>query len=315
MTDAHIHGAEVGATGPIIFDFLEDAETDVNPSAGRITGGWDANEAAAFDMTPTNLADLLAGDTYFNIHTNRDPSGFIRGQILRDGSAADRIDLTELNIGSFSTLAAITSNRGGDALIRTFLAGEESALRLDGIAKADLRQRHFVLAGDEAETIAGTSSRDDLFGAGAADRLNGRGGDDRMFGEDGADTLLGRSGRDALVGGLDRDLMAGGAAADRFVFSDVDETGASARTADRITDFVAGLDLLVLAGIDAREGRPGNQAFSFIGDQDFNRAGQVRVTEVGGNTIVELNTAGSDDAEAMIRLRGSIVLTEDSLVL
>ena len=266
-------------------------------------------------MTPTNLADLLAGDTYFNIHTNRDPSGFIRGQILRDGSAADRIDLTELNIGSFSTLAAITSNRGGDALIRTFLAGEESALRLDGIAKSDLRPGHFVFAGDEAETIAGTSSRDDLFGAGAADRLNGRGGDDRMFGEDGADTLLGRSGRDALVGGLDRDLMAGGAAADRFVFSDVDETGASARTADRITDFVAGLDLLVLAGIDAREGRPGNQAFSFIGDQDFNRAGQVRVTEVGGDTIVELNTAGTDDAEAMIRLRGSIVLTEDSLVL
>ena len=48
------------------------------PAAGTITGGWDVEEEDASDMTPDSLADLLAGDTYFNIHTNRDTSGFIR---------------------------------------------------------------------------------------------------------------------------------------------------------------------------------------------------------------------------------------------
>ena len=102
-------------------------------------------------MTPGSLADLLAGDTYFNIHTNRDTSGFIRGQIVRDGGAGDRIDLTELNIGSFETLKAITSNQRGDAVIRTFFDGEESSLRLDGVSKSELRASHFVFAESAAE--------------------------------------------------------------------------------------------------------------------------------------------------------------------
>ena len=255
MTDAHIHGGE-GDTGPIIFDFLNDAETDVDAAAGTITGGWDVDEADALDMTPGRRADLLAGDTYFNIHTNRDTSGFIRGQILRDGGAGDRIDLTELNIGSFATLSRSPPNQGGDAVIRAFFDGEASSLRLDGVAKSDLRASHFVFAGGPAETINGTGGRDDLFGAGGGDTINGRGGNDRLFGENGADTLSGGGGRDSLIGGLGRDELTGGGAGDRFVFDRTGDTGDSGGTADRIADFVAGLDLLVLPGsMPARVGR------------------------------------------------------------
>jgi len=315
MTDAHIHGAEVGETGPIIFDFLNDAETDVNATAGTINGGWDADEEDAFDMTPANLADLLAEDTYFNIHTNRDTSGFIRGQILRDGGAGDQIELTELNVGSFATLRAITSNQGGDAVIRTFFGGEEATLRLDGVAKSELRPSHFIFAGRAAETIDGTGARDDLFGAGGGDTMTGDGGSDRLFGENGGDTLLGRGGRDSLVGGLGRDVMTGGARADRFVFNGTDDTGDTRRTADRINDFVADVDFLVLARIDARTGRSGNQDFTFIGDDAFDAAGQVRVTEARGDTLVALNTTGAGDAEAVIRLQGGVALTEDSFMM
>jgi Ca2+-binding RTX toxin-like protein len=315
MTDAHIHGAEVGDTGPVIFDFLNDAETDVNAGAGTIVGGWDVDEADAFDMTPANLAALLAGDTYFNIHTNRDPSGFIRGQILRDGGSADRIDLTEFNIGSFETLRTITANRGGDATIRAFLDGEATTLRLDRVARSDLRANQFIFAESAAETINGTRARDDLFGAGGVDTMNGRGGTDRLFGEDGRDGLSGGGGRDTLVGGLDRDVLTGGALADRFVFNGIDDTGDTRRTADQIADFVDGVDLLVLAGIDARAGQPGNQRFSFVGDDAFDGAGQVRVTLAGGDTFVALNTAGAGDAEAVIRLEGNVGLTEASFVL
>jgi Ca2+-binding RTX toxin-like protein len=315
MTDAHIHGAPVGATGPVIFDFLNDTETEVDAAAGTITGGWDADEADALDLTRASLRDLLGEDTYFNIHTNRDPSGFIRGQILRDGGARDRVDLTELNIGSFDTLKAVTVERRGDAVIRTFLDGEETSLRLDGVAESDLRARHFVFARSEDETIGGTGGRDDLFGAGGRDEVSGGGGNDRLFGEDGADTIAGGGRRDTIWGGLDRDAMSGGRGADRFVLGDTDETGDTRRGADAIADFEEGLDTLVLARIDARRGLPGNQAFDFIGDDAFDRAGQARAFEAGGNTFVELNTRRRDGAEAVIRLEDLVGLTEDSLLL
>jgi len=315
MTDAHIHGGEVGETGDIIFDFLNDLETEVDAAAGTITTGWDADEDDASDMTPGRVADLLAGDTYFNIHTNRDTSGWIRGQILKDGGAGDRIDLTELNIGNFATLKAITASQGGDAVIRTVLDGEASSLRLDGVPKSELRASHFVFADGSAETLIGGSSRDDLFGADGGDTINGRGGNDRLFGENGADTLSGGGGRDRLVGGIGRDELTGGGAGDRFDFDRTGDTGDRRGTADRITDFVADLDLLDLAGIDAREGRPGNQAFSFIEDAAFDRAGQARVTEAGGDTLVALNTTGRGGAEAVIRLEDVVGLTEDSFIL
>ena len=315
MTDAHIHGAPEGEIGPVIFDFLNDAETDVDDGAGTITGGWDEEEDAASELTPGSLADLLAGDTYFNIHTNRDPSGFIRGQILRDGGAGDRVDLTELNIGSLEALQAVTQNRGGDALIRTFLDDEATSLRVDGVAKADLRASFFVFAGSDDETIGGTGGRDDLFGAGGEDTLRGRAGNDRLFGENGTDTILAGGGGDSVWGGRGRDEMGGGGGGDRFLFGETGETGDTRRGADAITDFDDGVDLLVLRAIDARQGPGGNQTFSFIGDDAFDGAGQVRAFTAGGDTFVALNTAGRGGAEALIRLDGIVVLTEDSLVL
>ena len=51
MTDMHIHGAAAGDTGPVIFDFRTDAETDVAAGAGTVDGSWDKNEPAALDLT------------------------------------------------------------------------------------------------------------------------------------------------------------------------------------------------------------------------------------------------------------------------
>ena len=103
--------------------------------------------------------------------------------------------------------------------------------------------------------------------------------------------------------------------ADHFVFNRTGDTGTSRQTADQITDFVADLDLIDLAAIDARSGSPGNQTFAFVGDDAFDAAGQIRVTHAGGDTLVSLNTAGTGGAEAMIRLEGHVTLTEDFFVL
>lgn len=315
MTDMHIHGGEVGVAGPIVFSFLNDAETVVNAGAGTVTGSWDANEAVAEDMTTANVAALNAGDTYFNIHTNRDPSGFIRGQILRDGTGGDFIDLRELNIGSFETLQAITGQVAGDAVIRAYFDGDDSAITLDGIGLAALRPGHFIFAGNVAETVDGTDRRDDLFGAGGNDTVNGGGGKDRLFGENGNDTISGSLGRDALIGGLGLDVLTGDEGPDRFVFKDTVDSSNTAADADRVTDFAVNSDLIVLSAIDASTALAGNQAFTFVDTGPFDAEGQIRVTHSRGDTIAFLNTTDQNGAEMAIRLDGNIGLGEMDFIL
>lgn len=66
-TIMHIHRAPAGGNGPIAFDLGDPA----SPVEATWTG-----------MTPTDIAELLSGDLYVNIHTAGRPAGEIRGQIL-----------------------------------------------------------------------------------------------------------------------------------------------------------------------------------------------------------------------------------------
>lgn len=66
-TAAHIHGpAAPGANAPVVIP------ATVAPN--KITGG--AN------LTAAQMADLMDGKYYFNIHTAANPGGEIRGQLL-----------------------------------------------------------------------------------------------------------------------------------------------------------------------------------------------------------------------------------------
>jgi hypothetical protein len=66
-TVMHIHRGEAGAIGPIAFD-LGDPRSPV--------------EATWTGMTPDDVADLLAGRLYVNVHASGRPDGEIRGQML-----------------------------------------------------------------------------------------------------------------------------------------------------------------------------------------------------------------------------------------
>ncbi|HEX7186128.1 MAG TPA: CHRD domain-containing protein [Thermoanaerobaculia bacterium] len=66
-TVMHIHRAPAGANGLVVFDLGDPA----SPVQATWTG-----------MTPADIADLLSGDLYVNIHTAGRPAGEIRGQIL-----------------------------------------------------------------------------------------------------------------------------------------------------------------------------------------------------------------------------------------
>lgn len=66
-TVMHVHRGAAGANGPVAFD--------LGAPQSPVQAVWSG-------MTPADVADLLAGNLYVNIHTAGRPSGEIRGQIV-----------------------------------------------------------------------------------------------------------------------------------------------------------------------------------------------------------------------------------------
>lgn len=66
-TVLHIHRGAPAVNGPIVFD--------LGDPASPVLATWSG-------MTPEDVADLLAGNLYLNIHTSGRPTGAIRGQIV-----------------------------------------------------------------------------------------------------------------------------------------------------------------------------------------------------------------------------------------
>lgn len=64
----HIHRAPAGDSGPVVFDMGD-------PTVSPVTATWTS-------MTPADIADLLAGSLYVNVHSSGRPTGEIRGQIV-----------------------------------------------------------------------------------------------------------------------------------------------------------------------------------------------------------------------------------------
>jgi Ca2+-binding RTX toxin-like protein len=143
------------------------------------------------------------------------------------------------------------------------------------------------------DTLNGAAGNDTLNGGGGSDTLSGDIGADRMFGGDGADTLSGGDDADVLTGGNGADTLTGGAGGDRFDFDTLAEI-----TGDVITDFEAGAtgtDLIDLSTIDANGVGGGNGTFAAAlrtttTGLAFTAAGQLRISQIGADTLVEGNT-------------------------
>jgi hypothetical protein len=92
VTAAHIHRGQVGENGPIVITlFKGDTPTTAAMTTGVLSEG---------NITATNLEGPMAGQslsnltsamqneqTYVNVHTQQNPNGEIRGQILNGTSA------------------------------------------------------------------------------------------------------------------------------------------------------------------------------------------------------------------------------------
>jgi hypothetical protein len=90
LTMSHIHRGPAGANGPVIINF---------PSFGTWTGNpqlYTYTQTADIVIPAGEVAGLLAGNTYINLHSANFPGGEVRGQILFGGarSVPDRYAVT-----------------------------------------------------------------------------------------------------------------------------------------------------------------------------------------------------------------------------
>jgi Ca2+-binding RTX toxin-like protein len=159
------------------------------------------------------------------------------------------------------------------------------------------------------ENLTGSAFNDVLTGSAAANVLDGGAGSDNLAGGLGNDSLTGGVGADTLAGGGGVDLLDGGAGADRFVFTAPADSGTGVNR-DVILAFegvgAVLLDQIDLSLIDANGGAAGNQAFSFIGATDFGGiAGQLRVFDSGGNSVVAGDINGDKVADFEIQVNGA----------
>ncbi|MDD2722803.1 MAG: hypothetical protein PHH59_02105 [Methylovulum sp.] len=135
--------------------------------------------------------------------------------------------------------------------------------------------------GNGNDMLNGLAGNDTLNGGMGNDTVNGGDGNDTLTGWTGDDTLSGGNGNDTLIGGQGSDTLIGGAGNDIFKFLALNEVQSPSQNffyngQDSINDF-AGLDKIDLSGIDAVINENGNQAFTYIGNNQFTGVeGQLR---------------------------------------
>jgi RTX calcium-binding nonapeptide repeat (4 copies) len=161
-----------------------------------------------------------------------------------------------------------------------------------------------------------------LQGTSGADTLTGAAGDDLLFGGGGKDKCSGGAGNDREDGGRGKDTLTGGAGKDVFDFNSAKDTGKTASGRDVITDFRHNIDDIDLKDIDASSKNSFDQAFKFIGLQDFHhKAGELhyfKIDNLGTKhdmTVVEGDTNGDGRADFQIELSHLVTLTKGDFVL
>jgi Ca2+-binding RTX toxin-like protein len=126
-----------------------------------------------------------------------------------------------------------------------------------------------------------------------------------LFGNEFGNTIIGNAGANSLVGGMGLDVMTGNGGNDAFFWNSIAETADNFAGADVVEDFEAGVDVLIVQGIDANETNgTSDDPFEFIGTNPFTAPGQISYIAGRSETYILLNTDGDLDPEAVIRVVG-----------
>jgi serralysin len=281
---------------------------DLQPGAWTITAQeqraklhWDGSKLAAGNIAN---ALLYQGDTRSLVENayGGSASDTIKGNVAKNtlrGNAGDDklygLSGDDVLIGG-SGNDVLSGGTGKDtASYSTAKAGVVADLATKAANRGDA-------AGDSyssIEWLVGSAYGDNLRGNGAANDIKGGSGRDTLLGRSGNDVLDGGSGNDKLYGEGGADILTGGSGADQFIFRALSD---SRRTSsDTIKDFRRGSDHIDLRSIDANTKIAGDQAFTFIGKNDFHgKAGELRFAD--GAVTGDVN--GDKSADFSIKVLG-----------
>lgn len=132
-----------------------------------------------------------------------------------------------------------------------------------------------------------------------------------------ANVLTGNKADNTLWGGLGGDTLSGGKGADTFLFRDIAESMVKAGGRDLIRDFSHHQhDQIDLHLIDADQTKSGNQAFRFIGTDQFDgHAGELRFESKSGHTLIQADADGDHKADFAITLNHVTALKDGDFLL
>lgn len=152
-------------------------------------------------------------------------------------------------------------------------------------------------------------------GSAKADTYSGTIFNDIVRGNAGADTIKAGAGNDRILGGAGADDLYGNTGADTFLFKAVADSRKGAF--DTIFDFNGKQDDLInLSAIDANTKKAGDQAFTFIGSQDFHhKAGELHFEKIKSDTVIEGDVNGDGKADFTLHLHDVMNLKADYFAL
>ncbi len=204
---------------------------------------------------------------------------------------------------------------GTDTLNTTTFNGDyvvNLATGLTNLAGESFVKFENLISGAGNDLLTGTGGANDIVGGDGDDTINGGGGNDSLFGGIGLDKIFGSGGADRLRGGTGQDILIGGKGNDIFIFFGGDRSNGS--NADIIR---AGGGAIAFEGAGAGSGDIINvnaiDADSTIaGNQDFTGGGagkgQIRVVDIGGNSVVQGNIDNDGAFEISITIEDGGVL-------
>ncbi|MFO1171840.1 MAG: calcium-binding protein [Hyphomicrobiaceae bacterium] len=237
------------------------------------------------DVHGTMFSDSLIGDDFANELVGKEGNDFLDG-----GLGIDRL------FGGLGNDIYVI-NSASDQLF------EQGGI--DGVVSSVTKT---LATGFENLTLIGTAA------------LNGTGNSavNILVGNSGINRLTGAAGKDTLTGG------AGASVRDIFDFNSVTETGKTANTRDKITDFKHLTDDIDLSTIDANGSAAGNGKFIFLAAKDDAFTGvkgqlhwfQLNPTGTANDkTIIEGDINGDKKADFQIELTGLKVLSAGDFIL
>jgi hypothetical protein len=80
-TATHFHNGPPGVAGAIVRPIGADEGFIAGTTSDSVSGDWTTTDPVHAQLTPALVAELEAGNIYYNVHSTQFPGGEIRGQL------------------------------------------------------------------------------------------------------------------------------------------------------------------------------------------------------------------------------------------